>query len=581
MKRRLLGGYVLITLLVLALHDIPFLLAVRNADRERLVGAVERDASVMATYVVQDLEAGTPQELQPAIARYQERTGARVVVTDRTGRTVADTDLGSQAPGGGAPGDAAPNEETADRRTDRQDNGRADSPGDATAAATTTGPVAGTTTTARTGRPGAEGTDLSAVFPVETALAGRRASGTRRAPGSSAELAFAAVPVAMAGTVYGAVVVAVSADGTTAVSHRALALAVSDLVTVAAVAVFGVVVATSVTEPLRQLRATAAALARGALGARAATDRGPVEVRDLARTFNGMAAQLTELISAQRAFVADASHQLRTPLTALQLRLAQLRAGLDAGPAFDGPAALGARTGPATGAEPGTEALSAADGALEEAARLHRLVEGLLTLARSEGTRPQRHRSAVRPLLEARAEGWQALAAERGVPLVVAAPDELEVLVAEGALEQVLDNLIDNALEVSPPGRPLVLSARAVGNEVAVEVADHGPGMSDAERDRAFDRLWRGRHRSAAGSGLGLAIVAQLAASSGGTASLRPNPGGGLVATVRLARPGTADGPRPGRASRPVNVGRFFPDAAPVLSETGAKLDHDRHGGRS
>jgi signal transduction histidine kinase len=186
--------------------------------------------------------------------------------------------------------------------------------------------------------------------------------------------------------------------------------------------------------PLRALDAVAAQLGSGVLSARAQVERGPSEVVALALTLNEMAERLEALIQAQSRFVADASHQLRTPLTALRLRLDNLDA-----------------------ADP-TNVAATREAALSEAARLSRLVDGLLTLARSEGQRPARRPVDVTAIVGERHAAWAPLAAEQGVDLHCEGPaGPLLALVVPGHLDQMVDNLIDNALDATPSGRAIVL----------------------------------------------------------------------------------------------------------------------------
>jgi signal transduction histidine kinase len=141
--------------------------------------------------------------------------------------------------------------------------------------------------------------------------------------------------------------------------------------------------------------------------------------------------------------------------------------------------------------------------------------------------------------LRDRAEAWTALAEERQVSLEPPrAPSAqvrpLRALACEGHLQQVLDNLLANALEATPAGGKVSLDAVRVGDRIEVHVVDDGPGMSPGDRTRAFDRFWRQEGAPHGGTGLGLAIVAQLARMSGGTAWLDASPAGGVDAVVRL-----------------------------------------------
>lgn len=139
---------------------------------------------------------------------------------------------------------------------------------------------------------------------------------------------------------------------------------------------------------------------------------------------------------------------------------------------------------------------------------------------------------------------WGPLALEHDVELLAVpaesptSPRSLPARVARGGLPQILDNLIDNALEVAPPGTTVEVSARSDDDDVELTVRDHGPGMTVAERARAADRFWRGAGAGPGGTGLGLAIVAELAAATGGTVGfVEPDDGDGLVVRVRLPRP--------------------------------------------
>jgi signal transduction histidine kinase len=154
--------------------------------------------------------------------------------------------------------------------------------------------------------------------------------------------------------------------------------------------------------------------------------------------------------------------------------------------------------------------------------------------------------------LEERLDAWGALAEERQVSLVLPAAGGADlpaaeppaavapsapipkVLACDGHLEQMLDNLLANALDATPPGGKVTLKSVCVGRDVEIHVVDNGPGMSAADRERAFDRFWRPEGATHEGSGLGLAIVSQLARVSGGSAWLSAADGGGVDAVVRL-----------------------------------------------
>jgi signal transduction histidine kinase len=112
-------------------------------------------------------------------------------------------------------------------------------------------------------------------------------------------------------------------------------------------------------------------------------------------------------------------------------------------------------------------------------------------------------------------------------------PAELRALATPGALEQVLDNLVSNAIAVSPRGSTIAVEAHADADGIELHVVDQGPGMTAEQRARAFDRFWRAGPPGS-GTGLGLAIVHRLVSADGGTIELREPPGGGLDAAIRL-----------------------------------------------
>ena len=174
------------------------------------------------------------------------------------------------------------------------------------------------------------------------------------------------------------------------------------------------------------------------------------------------------------------------------------------------------------------------ESAIGEVDRLSRLVNGLLALARADRRAADRADVDVAAVARERGDAWQAVAAERDVSVEVAAAARMPAHLSPGAMEQVLDNLIANALDVAPAGTAVrVVVAPGPGGGTRVGGVDAGPGMDAAEREHAFDRFWRGREDHP-GSGLGLAIVRRLVEADGGTVSLHEAPRGGLRAVVDL-----------------------------------------------
>jgi signal transduction histidine kinase len=269
-----------------------------------------------------------------------------------------------------------------------------------------------------------------------------------------------------------------------------------------------------VSRPLAGLGAAAGRLADGDLSGRAKVNSGPPELRRLGTTFNTMAGRLEALVHGNRAVIADVSHQLRTPLAALRLRLDLLAADTD----------------PETGHE--------LAGALDELARLSRLVDGLLAVARAENVVPVPGAVNVTEVAGERVAAWHPVADDRGITL-----DAVELAkssswgtrapvlawIGDGHLEQILDNLLANALDAVSSGQRISVATTATSSGAQIVVSDNGPGMSAEDRERAFLRFTTS---SPNGTGLGLAIVHRLVTSNGGTAALSETPGGGLTVTL-------------------------------------------------
>jgi signal transduction histidine kinase len=276
----------------------------------------------------------------------------------------------------------------------------------------------------------------------------------------------------------------------------------------------GALVARRLTRPLRQLNDMASKFSDGDLTARSPVT-GPHETQTLARTLNQGAERLDTLIASQRIFVADASHQLRTPLTALRLSLDNIADGTD-----------------------DEFVREDVEQATAEVVRMSRLVNGLLVLARAEAKVTAAEPLPLREIVAERLSVWRPAADERGVEIALrgsVVDGRPLVLASPGHLEQVLDNVLSNALEVSPDGATITVRSESRGDEVELTVTDEGPGMSDPDKSRAFDRFWRGQGLTGrSGSGLGLAVVRQLVTDDGGTVTLRDAAGGGLVVAITL-----------------------------------------------
>ncbi len=451
MRRRLLFSYIAFTVVVVVALEVPLGLSDAHRLRSRAIAGLEAQASSTASLLVENVEHDTPAQLAALIPGYAARAGFNLAVVEASGQIVANNDE-----------------------------------------------------LARTARAQLAG-------PVSSALGGTLVSGITTVP--SGEVIYVAAPLSRERHETGAVLVTTpTASLNHEIGRDVVELIVVGRAVIVASARVGLVLARSLTTPLRRIERAVAGLGAGDLATRAPEDGGPAELRHLARTVNSMAERLERLIGSQHAFVADASHQLRTPLTALRLRLENLD-----------PEA-GARIRPDI------------DAAVNEAGRLSQIVDGLLALARAEEEAPNRVPIAVSELLVERQQAWTPLAEEKGIRLVAEASDGGRALGVPGAVEQVVDNLLANAIDASPAGGSVSMSVRANGRWVELHVADEGPGMTEDERAHAFDRFWRGRSSVSEGSGLGLAIARQLVRSCGGRIALQPRGNGqrGLDAVIRL-----------------------------------------------
>jgi heavy metal sensor kinase len=250
------------------------------------------------------------------------------------------------------------------------------------------------------------------------------------------------------------------------------------------------------------------------------------ELGHLASVFNETLARLERSFDQLRRFTADASHELRTPLTAI-------RSVGEVGLRKQGPA------------EHYREVIGSM---LEEAGRLTRLVESLLTIARADSGQIQLARTHIQvlPFVREVASLLDVLAEEKNQHLSTEGPDTAWAHADPAILRQVVINLLDNAIKYSPAGGRIWIRVLAPGGPiVSIEVQDSGPGISVEHRDRVFDRFYRideGRSREAGGAGLGLAIAKWGAEANGGRLELDCPPGGGSV--FRLLLPADHDAPR-------------------------------------
>jgi two-component system, OmpR family, sensor kinase len=465
-SRLLLAAFYLLTAVVLALA-IPLALTVERRAEADFESAVLGNAAILAARV-SDLvvtAGGRPGSPPPAaleriVAESARVRQQRVVVTDAAGRVVSDSD------GAARPGVFYATRERPELR--------------------------------------------AALFQ------GRIDTRTRFSETLGEDLLLVTVPVVDQGRVVGAVRISAGTHEIEAgVRDSWLRLAVLGGVVILA----GVVVAWLLARPLgrqvRRLSEVSARLGQGELDARA-PEEGPAELQQLARSFNRMAADLTGSIEAQREFVANASHQLRTPLTGMRLRLEAI-------------VSEGGRAG------------EQAEKAEAELDRLTALVDDLLALARASSVDSPAVSVDLAKLAEDAGNRWRESATAAGKRLEVSARGRPIVWANREDLAHALDNLIDNALRYASPGAEVRVETEARDGSASLAVVDSGPGIPVEDTAKVFDRFYRGAagRRAAPGTGLGLAIVAELVRRWGGDVRLVSGPGTRVEAVfpARLTEP--------------------------------------------
>jgi len=464
MRWRLAAVLVGFTALVLLVQNIPLASYLRTVESNSIITALQRDAFTIAGFSVAALALPTPtpqDTLDKVVDDYSKTNGARVVVVDRKGIAIASSE-------------------------------------------------------------GRDGEDYNNRPEIKATLdTGKAYSGTRASQSLGEDLIYVSVPVRAGDKILGAVRLTFPQSEVDAtVNGRVRGLGIAALITLMSAAVIAFFLASTITRRIRRLRDAAEMIAEGDMDARADVSGGG-EIEELAESFNTMADRVQAVVESQRGFAGDASHQLRTPLTALRLRL-------------DRAADLMTEDEPA---------MDQVDAARDEIDRLQRLIDGLLVLARADNQDHDTVPVDVSAVAAERIDDWQALAGERDVSIELVSAGMAVALAVPGAVDQIVDNYVDNALEVVPEGSRILVTVRSEPSGVVLTVDDQGPGLPPESRDRAFDRFWRGS-QDGSGSGLGLAIVASLAHAGGGTVWLDESPLGGLRSAARFRTLGTTSGTR-------------------------------------
>jgi signal transduction histidine kinase len=451
-----LVAYMSLIMLLLVALEVPLGLSFAMNDYHHLVISRINDNVRFAAQAAPVLAGnGDREALRETMRRYQRRTGVSVVLVDRNGTVVDSSPAGV-------------------RITDRGRRAR-----------------------------------------LSRALSGMTADALDYPYNVHAKPLFLAEPVVQWPTVLGGVVTISPTKALRAHVAKRVAILVAIGVGVLAAAVLLVIPLTRwILRPVKMLGATALAVATGDYDVRAPTDTGPPEMRRLAHVFNAMADRLVTVLGAQRGFVADVSHQLRNPLTALRLRVEGLELYVSNNSA-EGRAAVGKAT--------------------DEVERVCGILDGILRIARDQGHEVPAQRVDARSVAENRVDAWRTVAEQRdvevsaeGVPAAASCAPEI--------LDQVLDVLLDNAVQLSPPGGRVRVRTTTRDGAVEVHVIDQGPGMTAQDKARATDRFWRGSvSDEKEGSGLGLSIAVTLLAAVGGSLTFRDASPHGVNAVIRLS----------------------------------------------
>jgi signal transduction histidine kinase len=354
------------------------------------------------------------------------------------------------------------------------------------------------------------GADYASRPEIAAALRGQTVQQTRQSQTLNERILATAVPVRHGARIDGAVRVTQSVAAVDRATRKAiLSLTLLGGLVLALGVIAGALIARETSRPIRRLEEAARRVEEGDLRTEALVE-GSSEQRSLARSFNRMTGRISRMLRGQQEFVADASHQLRTPLTGIRLELEELRESLPKG----------------------DERIAGVDTGIREVDRLSRIVDELLILSRAGERESPAEEFDVAGATERIVERWRRTAAEEGIRLTMTGQgDAGSCVCARADFERALDVLIENAIQYSPRRAEVEI---AVGPK-RIEVLDRGPGLEPGDEEAIFERFHRGSAGAGTkGSGLGLSIARELAGEWGGSVRVENREGGGTRAVLDL-----------------------------------------------
>ena len=441
------------TLLALIGLGLPLALSIQERVDLEVRGRADSNVRIVATGALRFIDDPGNPNLERLVRTAAETVNGRVIVTDRQGRVIGDSAI-----------------------------------------------------------PPNVGANYSSRPEIRAALGGRAVQEERHSKTLDESILATAEPIRQGEQVVGAVRVTQSIQAIeSSISRSLLGLGALALLVFAFALGVGWLLANRISRPIVELEEAAAAFASGGDEEVEVPVEGSREQKSLARSFNEMTSRVDRLLMSQAEFVADASHQLRTPLTGIRLRLENLGDELQRGTAPD-PAEVGA--------------------AMDELDRLSNIVDQLLVLSRAGERDVPGETLDLAELVRETGSRWAGAVEGRRIEFPAPSRTAGMVFCARADFEGAMDVLIENALAYSPEDS--VIEIETIPGEVSV--LDRGSGIAAGEEEAVFERFSRGSAGATVpgGSGLGLAIAREMMAPWGATLTLRRREGGGTVATLRF-----------------------------------------------